>query len=105
MANSPDGQSGLQILLKSETEVSEPQFYHVVLINDDYTSMDFVIEILKFIFNKSTQEAHKIMMEVHHNGEGIAGTFSKEIAEEKHQQVKRLAKNNHFPLTCEVKPA
>ncbi len=105
MANTPDGQYDVQVLLEAEVEVNEPKFYHVLLINDDYTSMDFVIEILRFIFNKTTQESHRIMMTVHHNGQGIAGTFPKEIAEEKQQQVKRLAKNNHFPLACEIKPA
>lgn len=105
MANTPDGQYDVQVLLEAEIEVNEPKFYHVLLINDDYTSMDFVIEILRFIFNKTTQESHRIMMTVHHNGQGIAGTFPKEIAEEKRQQVKRLAKNNHFPLACEIKPA
>lgn len=104
MANHSDNQHHFEIVLEQDIELSEPDFYHVLLINDDYTSMDFVIEILKLIFHKTSQESHRIMMTVHHNGQGIAGTFPKEIAQEKQQQVVRLAKNNHFPLTCEIEP-
>jgi len=81
-----------------ELALDEPTQYKVLLHNDDYTSMDFVIEILMGIFHKSLQQAEVIMIEVHKAGKGTCGIFTYEIAETKVHQVKELAKSNGFPL-------
>lgn len=78
--------------------IRQPKQYHVYLLNDDYTSMDFVIEILMTIFRKNISDAHRIMMEVHQGGRGLCGTYSHEIAQTKVQQVAQDARENNFPL-------
>ncbi len=76
--------------------------YKVLLHNDDYTTMDFVIMILERIFDKKNDEATRIMLNVHHKGVGIAGLYTKEIAETKISLVHHLAKENLFPLRCSL---
>jgi len=75
-----------------------PKQYKVLLHNDDYTSMEFVIEVLMHVFHKNLADSEKIMLEIHHAGKGICGIFTHEIAETKVHQVKQLAKTNGFPL-------
>ncbi len=84
--------------LYDEVETKYPKKYKVFLLNDDYTSMDFVIDILMSIFHKSYEDAQKIMLEVHENDKGLCGVYSFEVAETKVMQVKRKAKDNGFPL-------
>jgi len=79
-------------------ELEEPKMFKVLLHNDDYTSMDFVVEILVEIFHKSLEEAEKITIEIHEKNVGVCGVYTFEIAQTKTQQVKRKAKQNHFPL-------
>ena len=79
-------------------ELEEPKMYRVMLHNDDYTSMDFVVEVLTSIFHKSEQEAVDIMLQVHQKGKGLCGIYTYEIAEAKVWQTKELAKSNEFPL-------
>ncbi len=88
----------------SDTELQEPSQYAVIFLNDDYTPMDFVIEILMHLFQKDYPNAFAIMMQVHEHGRGIAGTYPKEIAEEKVHQVAYVAQANEFPLTCVIEP-
>lgn len=76
----------------------EPKRYHVYLLNDHYTSMDFVMDILMGVFRKNFTDAYRIMMEVHQSGRGLCGTYSHEIAETKVQQVAQLAREGGFPL-------
>lgn len=87
---------------ESELDVKEklqkPSLYKVILLNDDFTPMDFVIYVLKSFFNKTDDEAHDIMMQVHKDGAGIAGVYSFEVAEMKSAQVNMLAKDNQHPL-------
>lgn len=78
--------------------------YKVVLLNDDYTTMEFVILILETIFHKGNEEAQQIMFAVHQKGAGIAGVYTKEIAETKTAIVHHLAKQNQFPLKCTIEP-
>ncbi len=85
--------------------VREPKQYHVYLLNDDYTSMDFVIDVLVRIFHKSSAEAQHIMIQVHQNGRGLCGTYSYEIAETKVHQVSSLARENGFPLKAAMEEA
>jgi ATP-dependent Clp protease adaptor protein ClpS len=84
----------------SETDVTEPSLYRVLLLNDDYTTMEFVVEILKMVFHKSIEEATRIMLNVHQVGVGICGVYTHEIAETKVDTVHSLAKEHGFPLKC-----
>ncbi len=86
--------------MSSETDVTEPSLYRVLLLNDDYTTMEFVIEILKIVFRKSVDEATRIMLNVHQAGAGLCGIFTFEIAETKVDTVHSLARENGFPLKC-----
>jgi len=82
--------------------VQEPPLYKVLLHNDDYTSMEFVVLLLEKVFNKSTPEATRIMLNIHQQGIGIAGVYSKEIAETKVAIVHDLAQKNEYPLRCSL---
>jgi ATP-dependent Clp protease adaptor protein ClpS len=84
--------------LSSEVMIKYPKKYKVYLLNDDYTSMDFVIDILMAIFHKSYEEAEKIMLEIHQKERGLCGVYTHEIAETKVMQVTRKAKESGFPL-------
>jgi len=84
--------------LYDETSLRYPKKYKVYLLNDDYTSMEFVVDILMSIFHKSYEEAEAIMLEVHKNERGLCGVYTHEIAETKVMQVTRRAKDNGFPL-------
>ena len=83
-------------------ELQEPLMYRVLLHNDDYTSMDFVVEVLMSIFHKRHEEAEQIMIWIHEKGVAICGVYSFEIAQTKAEQVKRLAKQNEFPLLATI---
>ncbi len=83
---------------KSKNKIKVPKLYKVMLLNDDYTTMEFVIEVLKNIFGKEEAEAFRIMQEVHKNGKGTAGVYSYDIAQSKVVRVEALAKQNSFPL-------
>ena len=83
-----------------KTKVKEPPLYKVLLHNDDYTSMEFVVLLLEKVFNKSTPEATRIMLNVHQQGIGVAGVYHKEIAETKMAIVHDLAQKNEYPLRC-----
>ena len=87
-----------QLELDEEVILKYQKKYKVFLLNDDYTSMEFVIDILMSIFHKSYDEAQDIMLEVHKNDRGLCGVYTYEIAETKVMQVKRKAKDNGFPL-------
>ncbi|MDD2829759.1 MAG: ATP-dependent Clp protease adaptor ClpS [Sulfuricurvum sp.] len=86
-------------------DLREPKKYHVYLLNDDYTSMEFVIDILMGIFRKSYSQAHQIMMQVHQSGRGLCGTYSYEIAETKIHQVSSLARESGYPLKAILEEA
>jgi len=85
---------------KEQAKTRKPPLYKCILLNDDYTPMEFVVEILKSVFHKSQADATRIMLHVHQNGMGIAGVFPYEIAETKVRTVEELAKENQFPLKC-----
>ncbi len=91
-----------ELLSKERTKLQEPPLYKVLLHNDDYTTMDFVVTILETIFNKNSSEATNIMLDVHNQGKGIAGIFTREIGETKIAQVHKLAKKNQYPLKCSL---
>ncbi|EAJ0335592.1 ATP-dependent Clp protease adaptor ClpS [Campylobacter lari] len=92
--------------LKSEIleqqKLAEPKMFKVLLLNDDVTTMDFVIEILMNIFHHDFEKASAIMLEIHHQGSGVCGIYTEEIALSKKQQVDTAAKNNDFPLQTRI---
>jgi ATP-dependent Clp protease adaptor protein ClpS len=81
-----------------------PPRYKVILHNDDYTTMEFVVYVLKVIFGKSDEEAHEIMLTVHNQGRGVCGVYTHEVAESKMQRVSLEAKENGHPLLCTMEP-
>jgi len=83
-------------------ELEEPQMFKVILHNDDYTSMDFVVDVLMGIFHKTHAQAEQIMLQIHEKGKAICGVYSFEIAQTKAQQVKQKAKQNEFPLLATI---
>lgn len=94
-----------ETLTSQKTDISYPSMYKVLLLNDDYTPMDFVVFILERFFAKSPDEAHSIMLEVHNRGSGVCGIFTYEIAETKVGQVMDLAQQNQHPLQCTLEKA
>src|SRR6188472_2137884 len=88
-----------------KTDKKEPALYKVVLLNDDYTTMEFVVEVLESVFEKSPAEAFQIMMNVHRNGRGLAGVYPWEVAETKVETVTSLAREAGFPLKAVTEPA
>jgi ATP-dependent Clp protease adaptor protein ClpS len=85
---------------ETDLEVDEPPMYKVMLLNDDYTTMEFVVEVLVYIFRKSPEEATIIMLNVHRRGVGVCGIYPFEVAETKVNTVETLARDNGFPLKC-----
>lgn len=94
-------------LLKEKTheKIKEPPAYKVILHNDDYTTMDFVVQILMNVFHKSKEEAISIMLNVHRKGTGLCGVYVKEIAETKVAIVGEIALQHEFPLRCTMEEA
>ncbi len=84
--------------LEFALELQEPQMFRVLLHNDDYTSMDFVVEVLMGIFHKTQPQAEQIMLQIHEKGKAIVGVYTYEIAQMKVEQVRQRAKQNQFPL-------
>ncbi len=93
------------VITEHNINVKEPKSYHVILYNDNYTTTDFVVYILITIFHHPPDVAEKIMLDVHNKGKGIAGTYTRDIAETKALQARTLAKEHKFPLKCVSEPA
>ena len=92
------------VTTESEDEVRHPSMYRVFLLNDDYTTMAFVVEILVYVFGKSHGEAERVMLSVHREGSGLCGVYPYEIAETKVDTVHHLARENGFPLKATMEP-
>lgn len=90
--------------IHNQDQIEEPRRFQVILLNDNYTTMDFVVMILMEIFSKNEDDAIDLMLQVHHEGMGVAGTYVKDIAEAKREQVHAAAEAAGFPLACIVKP-
>ena len=99
-----DRQTGGEVLERTRQETKRPELYKVLLLNDDYTTMDFVIEVLETIFNKQPAEAFRIMMMVHTQGRGLCGVYPFEIAETKVEAVINRARDSEFPLKAAMEP-
>jgi ATP-dependent Clp protease adaptor protein ClpS len=93
-----DRQTG--VVVKSKPKTKKPSMYKVLLLNDDYTPMEFVVHVLERFFNKSRSEAERIMLHVHRRGVGICGVYTYEVAETKVTQVIDFARRNEHPLQC-----
>lgn len=104
MGDTDRGTDG-QLLERTRQETKKPELFKVLLLNDDYTTMDFVLEILETLFQKSPAEAFRIMMQVHRNGRGLAGVYTWEVAETKAEQVATLASQAGFPLRATIEEA
>jgi len=92
--------NGTAVITRTRTQTKRPSMYRVLLLNDDYTPMEFVILVLQSYFNKNAEEATQIMLHVHHHGVGECGVFTYEIAETKVAQVMDHARKNQHPLQC-----
>lgn len=101
MANSPYEDDGA-ILEAVKLEIKPPRRYQVVLLNDDYTPMDFVVEVLERFFGMDEAKAVNVMMAVHTQGKGVCGVYSKEVAEMKVMQVNNYAHEHQHPLQCQM---
>ncbi|MBN1196659.1 MAG: ATP-dependent Clp protease adapter ClpS [Candidatus Aminicenantes bacterium] len=88
-----------------QQDVRPPRMYRVVLHNDDYTSMDFVVDVLISVFHKPAAEATRIMLDVHRQGHGVCGTYIPDVARTKAGEVRRRARKQQFPLRCTCEPA
>lgn len=95
-----DDDPSTSVVLKTRPKTKKPSLYKVLLLNDDYTPMDFVVEILEIIFNKSRAEATTIMLHVHKKGVGLCGVYTHEVAETKVTQVMDAARQQQHPLQC-----
>ena len=97
--------SDTETVTRDEIKVTEPTLYRVILLNDDYTTMDFVVAVLEQIFKKSPSEATQIMLQVHNKGQGLCGVYAKQIAEAKIALVVERAQSEQYPLQCIMEEA
>lgn len=95
-----DEDGGLGIATKTRVRTKKPSMYRVLILNDDYTPMEFVVLILERFFNKSREQATRIMLHVHQKGVGVCGVYTYEVAETKVAQVMDMARRNEHPLQC-----
>ena len=105
MANDDDNNNGNgngQLILDSRTKTKKPSMYKVIMLNDDYTPMEFVIHVLEQFFSKNQDEATQIMLHVHQKGVGVCGVFTYEVAETKVNQTMDMARQHQHPLQCTI---
>ena len=102
MSDFPDSEHDADVLTESETRLEKPKLYKVLLHNDDFTTMEFVVFILQQVFMRSDVEAFAIMLKVHNEGVGTAGIYSFEIANMKAEKAMNISKANEYPLLCTV---
>ena len=95
-------ESGTQTIEREKTRLKQPRMYRVIMLNDDYTTMDFVVSVLETIFKMSPAEAVQVMFNVHNKGAGVCGIFSREIAEAKIDLVHKRAQTEGHPLRCSM---
>ena len=90
---------------EAKPKLKRPPLYKVVLLNDDYTPMDFVVQILETFFSMPREKATQVMLQVHTQGKGVCGVYTREIAETKVHQVNNFSRENQHPLMCTLEPA
>jgi len=96
---------GTGLAVERKEKLKEPEEYRVILLNDDYTTMEFVVAVIVSVFRKSVKEADRIMMDVHRKGRGAVGSYPWDIASTKAEQVHSMARNHEYPLRCIVEKA
>jgi ATP-dependent Clp protease adaptor protein ClpS len=94
-----------EVVTETEKKLKRPPLYKVLLHNDDYTTKEFVVQVLQYVFNKEHTEAVQIMLHVHRKGIGVAGVYPYEVAETKVTQVESLARQHEYPLKCSMEEA
>ncbi len=102
MTEKSDDDFESDILIKEDLKVQRPKRYMVILHNDDYTTMEFVVEVLKKYFAKNQLEAEQVMLQIHQDGQGVGGVYTFEIAETKASQVIRYSREKGHPLRCTI---
>lgn len=95
-------EGGVGVLPEKKTRLEKPKLFKVILHNDDFTTMDFVVFVLEYVFSRSEAEAVTIMLNVHNSGQGVAGVYPYEIANMKCQKAINLARAREYPLLCTV---
>jgi len=103
--NDGGGDSETGVVTRTKPKTKKPSMYKVIMLNDDYTPMEFVILVLERFFSKSHEESTQIMLHVHQKGVGVCGVFTYEVAETKVQQVMDLARQHQHPLQCTLEKA
>lgn len=93
------------LVAEPKAKAKRPPFFKVVMLNDDYTPMDFVVQVLKEVYRKSAEEAVGVMMEIHQKGSGICGVYTRDIAETKAEMTTTVARRHEYPLQCRVEMA
>jgi ATP-dependent Clp protease adaptor protein ClpS len=101
----PDDGTGVAVESRTKPKLKKPHMYKVLLHNDDYTTMEFVVYVLQGIFHHNEADAMQIMLHVHKNGIGVAGVYTREIAETRIAQVESLARRHEYPLRCSMDEA
>lgn len=104
MSEKWDEDEGVVVETRKEERVKRPRMYRVLLHNDDYTTREFVVDVLMTVFHHSEGEAVQIMLHVHYNGIGVAGVFTREIAETKLRTVEQMAREREYPLRLSMEP-
>ena len=99
-----DNDAGTVTQVKPQKKLKRPRLYRVLLHNDDYTTREFVDQVLHTVFHLGEQDSIRIMLHVHHTGVGVAGVFTREVAETKIQRVERMAQEHEFPLRLTMEP-
>jgi ATP-dependent Clp protease adaptor protein ClpS len=102
---SNNGQQGDLLLEKSRPKLKRPPMYKVILLNDDYTPMEFVVQVLESFFRMDREKATQVMLHVHTRGVGVCGVFTRDIAETKVAQVNDYSRSNQHPLLCTMEEA
>lgn len=100
-----DGDDQVGVVTKTQTKTKQPSMYKVLILNDDYTPMEFVVMVLKRFFKMDMEQATRVMLHVHQKGVGVCGVFSYEVAETKVNQVMDFARQNQHPLQCTLEKA
>ena len=98
----PGNNPSIGVVMKTRPKTKKPAMYKVLMLNDDYTPMEFVVHVLERFFQKTREEATRIMLHVHRRGVGVCGAFTYEVAESKVTQVMDLARQNQHPLQCTI---
>jgi len=99
----PQSSDGLAVQ-EARPKLQKPRLYKVILLNDDYTPMEFVVRVLERFFHKNREEATRIMLQVHTKGMGVCGVYTREVAETKVRQVMLFSAENNHPLQCTMEP-